>query len=1081
MSSRFDEEGKVTFSIDNNTLEQPWGKETIEVNGDYYGLATYQAPEDLSSMSGVRSNSAGLDKMNLEVAIEFDASGEVTNKTAPLTVVRPPVVLVHGTLSNPADAWMTAATPFQSMYDVLSNSGFKVYMANYEESNGSGNPSGLDYNKMVVWGDEGEGGIQDALKDYRDNLEYAVTQADVVGHDMGGLLARVYASDHEGGYNPDYKRQENFMEGDINRLVTLATPHYGSEFREFQVFLEESSSLVNLPDFTLMTWLYQNALVFYYWSNGLVVTDAVVDQVPPPGNGALSRIGETDIPSHAITCHTPFGQGILKNKVFDPQESYYDLYWYTTLLLYNNKAFRDRYLDQHKIALLASGQFARETISGRNASELVAAYEDIMYFKQMVEDGLWYAGQVMAVLDGTWTLPAATTILKYAFAEVGMSNYTDPLLDVASGNLSGVASKYFNSAVGLPTAEDVIKTYLSTNDKSMEVIRSLIFDNDLNDGIVRVQSQTGGLEKIDMRYVTHLDTILHAMAPRDPEVQDAVVDLLKNGMESFREEGFPEMGDPLKLYYPDSVLNLISEEVGDKAICRSGMVPSHARAFANVADRENLIVITRPVNPDGTKLIACDNATKVMNVKPKSSNWGPQKGYLPQLQRYSKIWQLYEGDKRIETIMKYDQKVEENIEEMIAMPTPLQVSTCNEIYDVYIDKNEYTPPNDWEGAVKEIVLVRTRGETEEVCLWNPNSKELEIVESTCRKKGPTDNLEPFMVMATLPDPENDKPSIPLTADYDLLMFGFYEGEDQGPPDPPSDLPFDKDRGQITDAQKDIIDKLNLAVANTGYKGGNVSHHGPENQFSQSPYIDYPVTAFVPSWVKYGVLKESTGGNIITIGMGPPGFRDIYLKRFINAMRAKGFDLYDNPTAPGWHWTWDPKLQGYLLEDSDQIGAYVEEIKNPDCEKLNAGEPVTDCACPKEPAQDISNDEPSSWLFGLHGDEDLVSDALAVYPNPIESGFLNIDISSTELERVTYLMYNSHGKLEYSGTINLTGGKGVPANRCHKSAWWIVHVIYPGDWRGDTGGEDGLGRNSTTLNPLLPKLRFVHISKSALLA
>ena len=51
-----------------------------------------------------------------------------------------------------------------------------------------------------------------------------MTQTDVVGHSMGGLLTRLYIG---GG---QFRRPENLGQGDIRRLLTLDTPHQGSTF-----------------------------------------------------------------------------------------------------------------------------------------------------------------------------------------------------------------------------------------------------------------------------------------------------------------------------------------------------------------------------------------------------------------------------------------------------------------------------------------------------------------------------------------------------------------------------------------------------------------------------------------------------------------------------------------------------------------------------------------------------------------------------------------------------------------------------------------------------------------------------------
>lgn len=60
-----------------------------------------------------------------------------------------------------------------------------------------------------------------ALEDYHKNGT-AATQADMVGHSMGGLLIRGFAQ------QPNYKALTNFMKGSIHRLITIGTPHFGS-------------------------------------------------------------------------------------------------------------------------------------------------------------------------------------------------------------------------------------------------------------------------------------------------------------------------------------------------------------------------------------------------------------------------------------------------------------------------------------------------------------------------------------------------------------------------------------------------------------------------------------------------------------------------------------------------------------------------------------------------------------------------------------------------------------------------------------------------------------------------------------
>jgi hypothetical protein len=63
----------------------------------------------------------------------------------------------------------------------------------------------------------------------------AMVQADVMGHRMGGLLARIYAGGKKWYRDIKYKRKDNFHMGDINKLVTIDSPHFGSFFADFAI------------------------------------------------------------------------------------------------------------------------------------------------------------------------------------------------------------------------------------------------------------------------------------------------------------------------------------------------------------------------------------------------------------------------------------------------------------------------------------------------------------------------------------------------------------------------------------------------------------------------------------------------------------------------------------------------------------------------------------------------------------------------------------------------------------------------------------------------------------------------------
>lgn len=117
--------------------------------------------------------------------------------------------------------------------------------------------------------------------------------------------------------------------------------------------------------------------------------------------------------------------------------------------------------------------------------------------------------------------------------------------------------------------------------------------------------------------------------------------------------------------------------------------------------------------------------------------------------------------------------------------------------------------------------------------------------------------------------------VPVTSDYDMLATGS-----KAPAEAPRDVP---NKGNITPTQEKTLDKINDAVDN---KGGNVVHHGPENQNvnGRPPPYDgpkYPVTAYEPD------------GSVHTIENAQQH------KDYVNQKKAEGYNGLD--PDPKWGW------------------------------------------------------------------------------------------------------------------------------------------------------------------------------------
>ncbi len=234
-------------------------------------------------------------------------SGDVSG-----TLVRPPVVLVHGTYDNPKECWQTKDPDDapQTMYQRLTEAGFRVFCVDWEKTNGRVDPSDFATNTLTVLNNKD--GILDALAAYRrDGI--AVTQVDIVAHSQGGVITRVFArgsndtlidSNHRHIKDKQacrasgcwYHTKRNFGQGDIRRFITISSTHMGSDipglFRGITAVRDKS------PADGATAKIFTNVVdALQYWMTG-VKTGGFKDQMP--GSAALIRIGPTPIKSHAI-------------------------------------------------------------------------------------------------------------------------------------------------------------------------------------------------------------------------------------------------------------------------------------------------------------------------------------------------------------------------------------------------------------------------------------------------------------------------------------------------------------------------------------------------------------------------------------------------------------------------------------------------------------------------------------------------------------------------------------------------------------------------------------------------------------
>jgi pimeloyl-ACP methyl ester carboxylesterase len=147
------------------------------------------------------------------------------------------VVLAHGASDNATRAWAAPAslmgdTATTGLLQALEAAGYRVFALTFPHKHGN-----LFYEAQY---------LADAVE-----LARQATGADkviLIGHSAGGLAARAYVSSYR------LNGQWTSYRGDVERLITLATPHRGQDFAfrhpEFNYYFMKDELAANAP----MSW-----------------------------------------------------------------------------------------------------------------------------------------------------------------------------------------------------------------------------------------------------------------------------------------------------------------------------------------------------------------------------------------------------------------------------------------------------------------------------------------------------------------------------------------------------------------------------------------------------------------------------------------------------------------------------------------------------------------------------------------------------------------------------------------------------------------------------------------------------------
>ncbi|HYH96403.1 choice-of-anchor A family protein [Hyalangium sp.] len=235
--------------------------------GQYYAFALYMSPEDFDTGGDAEARSR-----NVRIETQYTpTSGAGFGDTYNVTIVRPPVVIVH-------DIWSSCAF-WDGDTSIYRHNIFTPTCADYSATNSSS----LERNSAVV-----PDAVFEALEELRRGGT-AVTQVDVIAHGMGGLLTRKYAD------WPNYRRFTNFNGGDLNRLIAMNTPHVGTRMADRIVELREE-----LQECDLDTWADVKAeLLDPHGISIEVAGGSAIDDLKT-NSEVINSIGRTQVPSHLL-------------------------------------------------------------------------------------------------------------------------------------------------------------------------------------------------------------------------------------------------------------------------------------------------------------------------------------------------------------------------------------------------------------------------------------------------------------------------------------------------------------------------------------------------------------------------------------------------------------------------------------------------------------------------------------------------------------------------------------------------------------------------------------------------------------
>lgn len=260
----FDKDSKIPEGCDSWTchwsLENDNGKLGKLDNTESWSDVTYTAPEDFPSESSSEMNITAKVDVYKERAYQFSVEQEIV-------LTRAPLVLLHG-LNADKGTWSSYQKHLikENIY-----TSYLIINDGYSDSN----CAHFDVNRQGV--------VDTRIKRAINKAKYngiVASKVDLVGHSMGGILSRYYVA--------DYGKHL------VNKLITVNTPHSGSEIGDIVKATPKSHGLV-LNLFSSLDAIYD-----------LAVDDSPIDETL---NSFETKKALKDVPTHAIATQATFRLG----------------------------------------------------------------------------------------------------------------------------------------------------------------------------------------------------------------------------------------------------------------------------------------------------------------------------------------------------------------------------------------------------------------------------------------------------------------------------------------------------------------------------------------------------------------------------------------------------------------------------------------------------------------------------------------------------------------------------------------------------------------------------------------------------